>query len=98
MQKFILDLIFLLLKTIIKICVEFSFKKVVDTLSKSKGPDTSFCAMYKMHLISAKVKLYVNKDSEFAFRSVCGCLDRCLPNHRMFIHMFLFNKIVCDSD
>lgn len=54
--------------------------------------------MYEMHLISAKVKLCVHKGSEFAFQSVWGYLDQCLPNHSVFIHMFLFNKIVCGSD
>lgn len=54
--------------------------------------------MYEMHLISAKVKLYVHKDLEFAFQSMRGYLDQCLPNHSMFIHMFLFNNIVCRSD
>lgn len=66
-QKFILDLIFLLLKTIIKIWVEFTFKKVGYTFSKNKGPDTSFFAISEMHLICAKVQLYIHKDLEFVF-------------------------------
>lgn len=68
--------------------MKFRFKKVGYTFSKNEGPDTSFFAIYEMHLISAKVQLYVHKDLEFVFQSVSGYLDQCLLNHSMFIHIF----------
>lgn len=78
--------------------MEFNLKKVGDTYTKNKGPDTSFFAMYEMHLISAKVKLHVHKDLQFAFQSVCGYLDSV---YRITVCLFtwgFFNNIVCDSD
>lgn len=62
---------FFLLKTVIKIWMEF--KKVSDALQEQRTRHTFF-AVYEMHLISAKVKLFVQRLT-VCLSICCGYLD-----------------------